>query len=105
VIASTFSRSSVAERVDLIIMQVLATMGPQHAYGIASRLEQVAENPLCLKQGTLYPAIVRLEQNGWIRVIWQRTENNLDAKYYSLSRAGQRDWPRKQTDGGAQRDW
>ena len=97
-IASTFSRSSVAERVDLIIMQVLATMGPQHAYGIASRLEQVAENPLCLKQGTLYPAIVRLEQNGWIRVIWQRTENNLDAKYYGLSRAGQRALD-KETDG------
>ena len=65
-------------------------MGPQHAYGIASRLEQVAENLLCLKQGTLYPALVRLEQNGWIRATWQRTENNRDAKYYSLSRSGQR---------------
>ena len=75
---------------DLIVLQVLATMGPQHAYGIASRLEQVAENLLCLKQGTLYPALVRLEQNGWIRGAWRKTENHRDAKYYSLSRAGQR---------------
>lgn len=75
---------------DLIILQVLTTMGPQHAYGIANRVEQVAENLLSLKQGTLYPALVRLEQNGWIRATWQKTENNRDAKYYSLSKAGER---------------
>jgi PadR family transcriptional regulator PadR len=70
-------------------MQVLASMGPQHAYGIATRLEQVAENLLCLKQGTLYPALVRLEQNGRIRATWQRTENNRHAKYYNLSLLGE----------------
>ena len=75
---------------DLIVLQALRTMGPQHAYGIASRVEQVAENLLSLKQGTLYPALVRLEQNGWIRATWRKTENNRDAKYYSLSKAGER---------------
>jgi transcriptional regulator len=76
--------------VDLIVLQVLTTMGPQHAYGIANRVEQVAGNLLSLKQGTLYPALVRLEQNGWIRAAWRKTENNRDAKYYSLSHAGKR---------------
>jgi PadR family transcriptional regulator, regulatory protein PadR len=75
---------------DLIVLRVLTTMGPQHAYGIANRVEQVAENLLSLKQGTLYPALVRLEQNGWIRATWRKTENNRDAKYYSLSKAGER---------------
>jgi transcriptional regulator len=75
---------------DLIVLRVLTTMGPQHAYGIASRVEQVAESLLTLKQGTLYPALVRLEQNGWIRAAWRKTENNRDAKYYSLTKAGER---------------
>ncbi len=75
---------------DLIVLQVLTTMGPQHAYGIATRVEQVADNLLSLKQGTLYPALVRLEQNGLIRAAWRKTENNRDAKYYSLSKAGER---------------
>jgi DNA-binding PadR family transcriptional regulator len=65
-------------------------MGPQHAYGLASRLEQVAESSLVLNQGTLYPALVRLEQKGWIRGTWQRTENNREAKYYGLTKAGRR---------------
>lgn len=73
---------------DLIVLQVLATMGPQHAYGIAGRVQQVSENLLSLNQGTLYPALVRLEQNGWISAKWQKTENNRDAKYYSLTRNG-----------------
>ncbi len=73
---------------DLIVLQVLSTMGAQHAYGIANRVEQLAENLLSLKQGTLYPALVRLEQNGWIRADWGKTENNRDAKYYSLSKKG-----------------
>lgn len=74
--------------VDLIVLQVLSTMGPQHAYGIAARVEQVAEDLLSLRQGTLYPALVRLEQNGWICATWQKTGNNRDAKYYSLSKSG-----------------
>ena len=75
---------------DLIVLRALSTMGPQHAYGLASRLEQVAEHPLLLNQGTLYPALVRLEQKGWIKGTWQRTESNREAKYYAITRAGTR---------------
>src|SRR5215207_395713 len=75
---------------DLIVLRALATMGPQHAYGLAARLEQVAEHPLMLNQGTLYPALVRLEQKGWIKGAWQRTESNREAKYYSITKAGTR---------------
>ncbi len=75
---------------DLIVLRALSTMGPQHAYGLASRLEQVAEHPLMLNQGTLYPALVRLEQKGWIKGAWQRTESHREAKYYSITRAGTR---------------
>ncbi|MBZ5585753.1 MAG: helix-turn-helix transcriptional regulator, partial [Acidobacteriia bacterium] len=67
---------------DLIVMRILASMGPQHAYGIAARLMQVSEDSLNLNQGTLYPALVRLEQQGWIKGSWGKTENNRDAKYY-----------------------
>jgi PadR family transcriptional regulator len=75
---------------DLIVLRSLHTMGPQHAYGLAARLEQVAEPSLVLNQGTLYPALVRLEQKGWIRGTWQRTETNREAKYYSITKAGVR---------------
>jgi len=75
---------------DLIVLRALATMGPQHAYGLAARLEQVSEHPLMLNQGTLYPALVRLEQSGWIKGTWQKTENNRDAKYYAITKAGTR---------------
>jgi len=75
---------------DLIVLRALSTMGPQHAYGLASRLEQVAEHPLTLNQGTLYPALVRLEQKGWIKGTWQRTESNREAKYYAITKAGAR---------------
>ena len=75
---------------DLIVLRALSTMGPQHAYGLASRLEQVTEHPLTLNQGTLYPALVRLEQKGWIRGSWQKTENNREAKYYAITKAGTR---------------
>jgi PadR family transcriptional regulator PadR len=73
---------------DLMILRTLATMGPQHAYGIASRLEQVSENQLNLNQGTIYPALVRLEQHGWTRATWGKTENNREAKYYAITKAG-----------------
>jgi PadR family transcriptional regulator len=75
---------------DLIVLRALATMGPQHAYGLAARLEQVSDHPLTLNQGTLYPALVRLEQSGWIKGTWQKTENNRDAKYYAITKAGTR---------------
>ena len=75
---------------DLIVMRALATMGPLHAYALATRLAQVSDHPLSLNQGTLYPALVRLEQKGWIKGTWQKTENNRDAKYYALTKAGER---------------
>ncbi len=75
---------------DLIVLRTLATMGPQHAYGIAARLQQVSEDLLNLNQGTLYPALVRLEQQGWIKGAWRRTENNREAKYYAITAAGQK---------------
>src|SRR5271154_1372612 len=75
---------------DLIVLRTLRTLGPQHAYGIASRLEQVSEDLLKLNQGTLYPALVRLEQQGWIKGKWDKTENGREAKYYSITKAGLR---------------
>jgi PadR family transcriptional regulator, regulatory protein PadR len=73
---------------DLIVLRALATMGPQHAYGLAARLAQVTEYSLHLNQGTLYPALVRLDQKGWIKGTWQRTETNRDAKWYAITKAG-----------------
>jgi transcriptional regulator len=75
---------------DLIVLRALATMGPLHAYALASRLEQVAEHPLMLNQGTLYPALVRLEQRGWIKGSWRKTESNREAKYYAITPVGRR---------------
>jgi len=75
---------------DLIVLRTLQAMGPMHAYAIASRLERMAEHHFVLNQGTLYPAVVRLEQRGWIKGAWQRTENNREAKYYSITKAGGR---------------
>jgi transcriptional regulator len=73
---------------DLMILRTLAPMGPQLAYGIAGRLQQVSEDALTLNQGTIYPALVRLEQHGWTRGSWGRTENKREAKYYTITRAG-----------------
>lgn len=75
---------------DLMVLRTLATMGPQHAYGIAGRLKQVSGEALDLNQGTLYPALVRLEQHGWIKGSWGTTESNREAKYYTITRAGRR---------------
>ena len=75
---------------DLIVLRTLDTMGPQHAYAIAARIEQVADHPLVLNQGTLYPALVRLEQKGWIKGTWGTTENNREARYYAITKAGAR---------------
>jgi transcriptional regulator len=75
---------------DLIVLRALSTMGPQHAYGLAARLEQVADDPFPLNQGTLYAALTRLEQKGWTKGAWQRTESNREAKYYAITKAGLR---------------
>jgi PadR family transcriptional regulator, regulatory protein PadR len=75
---------------DLIVLRTLQTMGAQHAYAIATRLEQVSGDLLHLNQGTLYPALVRLEQQGHIQGSWGKTETNRDAKFYSITRAGEK---------------
>src|SRR5579872_2194997 len=75
---------------DLIVLRTLATMGPQHAYGIATRLLQVSGESLNLNQGTLYPALVRLEQQGWIKGTWGKTESNREAKFYAITRSGRK---------------
>lgn len=73
---------------DLIVLRTLTTMGPRHAYQIAIRLEQVSDRRLNLNQGTLYPALVRLEQYGWIKGTWGLTENNREAKFYAITKSG-----------------
>jgi PadR family transcriptional regulator, regulatory protein PadR len=73
---------------DLMILRTLATLGPRHAYAIAARLEQVSDEMLKVNQGTLYPALVRLEQNGWIKGNWGTTDSNREAKYYAVTKAG-----------------
>jgi PadR family transcriptional regulator PadR len=75
---------------DLIVLRTLMSMGPQHAYQIATRLQQISDSLLNLNQGTLYPALVRLEQYGWIKGVWGKTENNREAKYYEITKAGQK---------------
>ena len=75
---------------DLIILRALSTMGPLHSYALATRLAQVSDHPLWLNQGTLYPALVRMEQKGWIKGAWGRTDSHRDAKFYSLTRTGER---------------
>jgi PadR family transcriptional regulator PadR len=73
---------------DLIVLRALQTMGPQHAYGLAARLQQVADDPFPLNQGTMYAALVRLEQKGSIAGAWERSEHNREAKYYRITKAG-----------------
>jgi PadR family transcriptional regulator, regulatory protein PadR len=75
---------------DLIVLKTLEAMGPLHGYGIAQRIQQVSEDLLKLNQGTLYPALLRLEQRGWISSKWGLSDNNRKAKYYSLTRSGRK---------------
>lgn len=75
---------------DLLVLKTLETMGPLHGWGIARRLEQVSQDLLYLNQGTLYPALLRLEQRGWIRSEWGVSDNKRRARFYSLTRAGRK---------------
>jgi PadR family transcriptional regulator PadR len=75
---------------DLIVLKTLDLLGPQHGYGIALRVQQVSEGLLFLNQGTLYPALIRLEQKGWIESEYGPSENNRKARYYSLTKAGRK---------------
>ena len=75
---------------DLMVLKTLESMGPLHGYGIARRIEQVSDNALRLNQGTIYPALLRLQQRGWIKSEWGVSETNRRAKFYSLSRIGRK---------------
>ena len=75
---------------DLMVLQTLASMGPQHGYGIARRIEQVSEDLLRLNEGTVYAALMRLQQEGWITASWGASENNRKAKFYAITKAGRR---------------
>ena len=75
---------------DLLILKTLEAMGPQHGYGIARRIEQVSGDVLRLNQGSIYPALLRLQQKGWIKAVWGESENRRRARFYSLTRSGQK---------------
>lgn len=75
---------------DLMVLKTLETMGTLHGYGIARRIEQVSSDSIVLNQGTIYPALLRLEQRGWIKSEWGTSETNRRAKFYSLSRIGRK---------------
>ena len=86
---------------DLMVLRTLATMGAQHGFGLAQRIQQISGGLLDLNQGTLYPALLRLEHRGWIRSRWGISENNRRAKFYEITAAGRRqiekeseDWAR-----------
>ncbi len=83
----------------LMVLKTLDSMGPQHGYGIARRIEQTSEDLLSVNYGTLYPALLKLEQEGFIKSEWGVSDNNRKAKFYSLTRAG-----RKQLERAA-REW
>lgn len=84
---------------DLMILKTLDTLGAMHGWGIAQRIRQLSRDTLQLNQGTLYPALLRVEQKGWVRAEWRVTENNRRARYYALTRAG------KKQLGAETREW
>lgn len=75
---------------DLMVLKTLDQIGPLHGYGIARRIEQIAQGMLALNQGTIYPALLRLEQRAWIASEWGASENNRRARFYSITRAGRK---------------
>ena len=86
---------------DVLVLKTVDSMGPIHGFGIAQRIQQISDDLLQLNQGTLYPALLRLEQRGWIASEWGVSDSNRKAKYYSLTRAGRKqlqqetaDWDR-----------
>jgi transcriptional regulator len=83
---------------DLMVLKTLDTLGSMHGYGIAQRIQQVSSQLLQLNQGTLYPALLRLEQKGWISAKWGTSDNNRRAKYYSLTKSGRKQLTREAQD-------
>jgi len=95
----TQPRSDVLQgTLDLMVLKTLDTLGSMHGYGIAQRIQQVSSSLLQLNQGTLYPALLRLEQRGWISSKWGTSENNRKAKYYTLTRTGKKQLAREAED-------
>lgn len=87
----TASKTDVLQgTLDLLVLKTLETLGPLHGFGIARRIQQVSRDLLQLNQGTLYPALMRLEQRGWIRSKWGVSENNRRARFYSLTKTGRK---------------
>ena len=82
----------------LLVLRTLATMGPQHGYGLARRIEQISGDQLSLNYGTLYPALLTLEQEGAITSEWGVSDNNRKAKFYRLTRTGRRQLERQTRD-------
>ena len=76
---------------DLMVLKTLHAIGPLHGYGIARRLEQISEDVLQLNQGTIYAALARLLQRGWISAAWGASENNRKARFYSITKAGRKE--------------
>jgi transcriptional regulator len=85
------SKSDVLQgTLDLMVLKTLETLGPTHGYAVARRIEQVSDDALQMNQGTLYPALVRLEQRGWITSRWGVSDNNRRARYYELTKIGRK---------------
>ena len=85
------SRSDILQgTLDLMVLQTLESMGPQHGYGIARRIEQISEDALQLNQGTIYAALLRLQQRRWISASWGTSDNNRKAKFYAITKSGRR---------------
>ena len=84
---------------DLMVLQTLDAMGPLHGYGIARRIEQLSENALVVNQGTIYLCLIRLVQRKWIKATWGTSENNRKAKFYSITKAGQKQLKTETEDG------
>jgi transcriptional regulator len=85
------SKSDVLQgTLDLMVLKTLESMGSLHGYGIARRIEQVSNNGLSINQGTIYPALLRLEQRAWVKAEWGTSETGRRAKFYSLTRGGRK---------------
>ena len=87
---STRDLSILQGTLDLMVLRTLETMGPQHGFGLAKRIQQISGRALDLNQGTLYPALLRLEQRGWVESRWGISDANRKAKFYELTRAGRK---------------
>jgi transcriptional regulator len=95
-VAMTKGKADVLQgTLDMLVLKIVDTMGPIHGWGVAKRIEQISQDLLEMKYGTLYPALMKLEQNGWITSEWGTSENNRRARFYSITKAGRRQLARQ----------